>query len=287
MKPSLNSAKSKKEIYKEQYEATKRGGESFFPDTMARDAIVALVIVVALFLLAIFLPAHTEAPADPTTTTYNPRPEWYFLFFFQFLKLFPGSLEPIAAVVIPLLALVILALVPFLDSNLERRWAQRKRMLGIGTFALLVFIALEVGGTLSAPARPAGEASPQVALGRSVYTQIDCAYCHSVNGVGGTIGPDLSNIGGELSKDAIISYLQNPHAMIPTSLHPKLQFTPEELQALVSYLETLGAKVSYTAQAPVLFQKNCGICHMINGQGGTIGPDLSTVGGRRPMPTLS
>ncbi len=81
MKPPFSSAKSKKEIYKEQYEASKQGGESFFPDTMARDAIVALGIVVVLFLLAIFFPASSEAPADPTTTTYNPRPEWYFLFF--------------------------------------------------------------------------------------------------------------------------------------------------------------------------------------------------------------
>ncbi len=283
MKPPFSPGNGKREIYQEQYEASKQGGEMFFPDTMVRDAIVALVIVAAIIALAVIFPATSEGPADPTTTTYNPRPEWYFLFFFEFLKLFPGWLEPVAAVVVPLLALTILAIVPFLDSSLERRWAYRKKMLTIGVLALMVLIALGVGGTLSAPARPAGEATQQVAVGRSVYNQINCGYCHSINGVGGTIGPDLTNIGGELSPQAIAGYLQNPHAMIPKSLHPKLEFTQEEMQALISYLETLGAKVSYTAQAPGLFQKNCGACHVVNGQGGALGPHLSTVGSRRPM----
>lgn len=273
--------RSKKEIYQAEYEASKRGGEMFFPETLVRDAIVALIVVAAIMVLAVLFPAESEAPADPTTTTYNPRPEWYFLLFFQFLKLFPGSLEAVAAVIIPALAIFILAAVPFLDSRLERRWAYRKKMVGLGVVALAGLIVLEVGGILSAPARPAGEEPREVAVGRSIYTQINCGYCHSISGVGGTIGPDLTNVGGQLSREAIAGYLRDPHAMIPQSLHPKLEFTTEELQALAAYLETLGARVSYTDKAPGLFQQYCGACHMINGQGGTSGPDLSTVGARR------
>ena len=70
-------------------------------------------------------------------------------------------------------------------------------------------------------------------------------------------------------------------SMVPNTLHPKLQFTQEELDALTAYLLTLGAPANYTAEAPILFKKNCSSCHTINGQGGTEGPDLSTVGSRR------
>lgn len=283
MRPPTSQTKSKKEIYHEQYEASKVGGESFFPDTVVKDAIVGLLVVGAIIILAILYPAATEPPADPTSTTYNPRPEWYFLFFFQFLKLFPGALEPVAAAIIPMMALIILAIVPFLDRGINRRWEARKPAVGIGVLALLFLVVLEIGGAMSAPVVPAGEASSLVQAGQRVYREIECTYCHSINGVGGSIGPDLSNIGGEMDKQRLVTYLKNPHAMIPTTLHPKLQFTDEELNALVAYLATLGAPITYSPQAPGLFDKNCSSCHMINGKGGTLGPDLSTVGQRRSV----
>jgi mono/diheme cytochrome c family protein len=71
--------------------------------------------------------------------------------------------------------------------------------------------------------------------------------------------------------------------MVPNSLHPKLQFTPDELNGLVAYLETLGEAPAYSAQAANLFQHNCGACHKVNGQGGNIGPDLTSVGNRHDL----
>lgn len=276
-------SKSKKEIYKEKYEASKQGGEVFFPETLARDSIVALLVVTVIFVLAILVPASSEPPADPTSTTYNPRPEWYFLFFFQFLKLFPGSLEPVAAVVIPTIALLILLLVPFIDHGIERGWTQRKYVVSSGVLVAIVFIALEVGGALSAPAVPAGEESPLVQAGRDIYQEINCSYCHSVGGAGGNIGPDLSNVGSELNEEKLAAYLRDPHAMVPTTLHPKLLFTDEELGALISYLKTLGAPVEYSEEAPKLVEANCLSCHTINGKGVALGPDLSNIGERRNM----
>ncbi len=220
MRSRTTSNKSRKEIYREQYEAAKKGGETFFPDTIFRDTILALLVVAVIVALSILLPATSEAPADPTSTTYNPRPEWYFLFFFEFLKLFPGWLEPVAAVVIPIVSITLLILIPFLDRRLERRWSKRKGIVALGTLVVLALVALEVGGTLSAPARPAGEESPVIQTGREVYREINCAYCHSINGVGGTIGPDLSAVGSDLNQEQLIVYLSNPHAMIPTTLHP-------------------------------------------------------------------
>ncbi len=274
-------AKSRKETYKERYDATKKGGEQFYPDTIARDAIVALVLVAAIFVLATFLPASSQPPADPTATNYNPRPEWYFLFFFQFLKLFPGYLEPVAAAVIPAVALILLILFPLLDRNPERRFTRRKAMMGLGGVMIAAFIALEVGGAMSAPAVPAGQESPQVQAGRLVYKQFNCSYCHAINGVGGAVGPDLSETGAKWNADNLSAYLTNPNSMIPLTLHPKLLFTSDELTNLTAYLLTLGAPVHFTDQAAPLFVQNCSGCHSLNGKGGNVGPDLTGVGSRR------
>jgi ubiquinol-cytochrome c reductase cytochrome b subunit len=286
MKLAVLPGRGKKEAYQAQYEATKQGGESFFPETLVRDSIIALVVVAVIMTLAIVFPHSSEAPADPTSTTYNPRPEWYFLFFFEFLKLFPGWLEPIAAVVVPVAAILLLLAVPFLSRGLNRQWSARKLSLGIGGLAVIVLAVLEITGAMSAPARQAAELSPLEIEGERVYRDVNCSYCHAINGVGGAIGPDLSSIGSQLNEEQIMTYLRNPDSMVPNTLHPKLQFTEEELDALTAYLLTLGAPANYTAEAPILFQKNCSSCHTINGQGGTLGPDLSTVGSRRSISFL-
>ena len=156
-------------------------------------------------------------------------------------------------------------------------------MLGAGVLSILILIVLGVVGAMSAPAQPAGEESLLVQTGRGVYREINCAYCHSIGGVGGNIGPDLSGVGGQLDSKALLTYLHNPKAMVPATLHPKLLFTDEEMDALVAYLLTLGAPVSYSAEAPALVEKHCFSCHMINGKGGTLGPDLSGIGERRTI----
>lgn len=287
MKERSQPEKSKQEAYQQAYDASKEGGESFFPYTLVKDAIMALVVVGGIIALALLVPPTLEPPADPTSTTYNPRPEWYFLFFFQFLKLFPGSLEALAAIVIPLVVLVLLAILPFLDRGLERRWSRRKGMIVVGLAALCLFVALEVAGATSAPAQPAGEESREVQVGRDVYQDINCAYCHSIDGVGGNLGPDLSGVGAQLETDEVRVYLQNPSLMVPASLHPNLLFTEEEMDALVAYLMTLGATIEFTDAAPTIFAQNCTDCHRIGDEGGTLGPDLSAVGTHRSVNFLS
>ena len=275
--------KSKEQLYEQTYEASKKGGESFFPDTVAKDALFGLVVIAIIFALAIIFPHGSEAPADPSTTTYTPRPEWYFLFFFQFLKLFPGSLEALAAVAIPTIGVIVVIAVPFLDRSLYRVWTKRKPAVIIGIVVILGIGALSVAGALTAPNRPEEQTDPLVLNGQKVYKDINCAYCHTINGVGGAVGPDLSNVASQLSKAQITGYLLNPNSMVPNSLHPKLQFTPDELNGLVAYLQTLGEAPSYSALAAGLFQQNCSGCHKVNGQGGTLGPDLTSVGTRHDL----
>src|SRR3989304_2069565 len=92
-----------KQAYLARYKQAKEQGVPFFPDIIFKDVLVSLLVFVILVSLAYFLGVPTEARADPADTTYTPRPEWYFLFLFQLLKYFPGSLEVIGVMVIPTL----------------------------------------------------------------------------------------------------------------------------------------------------------------------------------------
>src|SRR5258708_36424861 len=67
--------------------------------------------------MAVLVHIPLERIADPTDTTYIPRPEWYFLFLFQTLKLFKGPLEVVGSTVLPGLAVLVLILVPFIDRG--------------------------------------------------------------------------------------------------------------------------------------------------------------------------
>ncbi len=182
---------------------------------------------------------------------------------------------------IPTIALILLIIFPFLDRNPERRFTGRKLMMGLGGIMIAAFFALEVGGALSAPGVPAGQESLQVQAGRLVYNQFNCSYCHALNGVGGAVGPDLSQTGAKWNTETLGAYLTNPNSMIPQTLHPKLLFTSDELNNLSAYLLTLGAPVQFSEQAPQLFAQNCSGCHALSGKGGNIGPDLTGVGSRR------
>jgi len=111
----------------------------FYPDHLLYEAIIALVVILLLIAASRFFPAPLGAEADPTDTSVVPRPEWYFLFYYQLLTYFPGWLEPVATVLIPIFFFGSLVLLPFLDTGSERRpW---KKPVTTGAF---VFYALAV-----------------------------------------------------------------------------------------------------------------------------------------------
>jgi ubiquinol-cytochrome c reductase cytochrome b subunit len=120
-----------KREYQEKYQKEKEKGIFFFPDLLFKDAVVSLLIFVALILLAYFVGAPLEEQANPADATYTPRPEWYFIFLFQLLKYFPGSLEVVGVIVIPTIAILVLAALPLLDRGPKRHFLNRKLWVGI------------------------------------------------------------------------------------------------------------------------------------------------------------
>ena len=277
--------KSRKELYHEEYEASKKGGEPFFPHTLFKDAVVSVVVFGVIFVLALVFRISTEPVADPTSTTYNPRPEWYFLYLFEFLKHFPGSMEPVAVVIIPGIMVLLMFMLPLVDRSRERHPFQRPTVLITGALIIGGIAYLSIRGALAPHVSPPAE-DPLVIQGRMIYTQLQCTYCHSINGVGGAVGPDLAVVTMDMTPEDIQRYLQDPHAMIPRSLHPKLRFTAEELHALSAYVANIGGIPEFSSEAPSLFAEKCSPCHAVNGKGGAAGPDLSRIGEVRSVAFL-
>jgi quinol-cytochrome oxidoreductase complex cytochrome b subunit len=89
----------------------------FFPAQVFKDTVAIFIAFAVLYTLALVARVPLEQLADPTDTAYIPRPEWYFLFLFQTLKMFPGPLEVVGSVVLPGLAVLTLILAPFLDRG--------------------------------------------------------------------------------------------------------------------------------------------------------------------------
>lgn len=123
------------------YERELEDGERFWPDSIFKDVIVSLGLFTLLILLATFVGVHDSPKADPSDTSYIPRPEWYFLFLFKFLALYGqipvlGKIEWIATVLVPGIAVGLLTFLPFVDKSPDRYYG--KRILPIGIMVIMV-----------------------------------------------------------------------------------------------------------------------------------------------------
>ncbi|MBI2346896.1 MAG: c-type cytochrome [Deltaproteobacteria bacterium] len=266
-----------KDRLRARYQELKQQGKPFFPFTVFKDSLAVLIVFCAIVYLAVTVGADLEEIADPTATTYNPRPEWYFLFLFQALKFFPGKLEPFAAVVVPTFVIIFLLLLPFIDRGPKRHPIDRPILTALGIIAVGGFGALTYLGYKSPLLNPTIHQHPVVAEGKRLYQELRCSYCHSVQGRGGVAGPDLTTVGAKRDREWLIRHFLNPQQATPGSIMPRMHLLPEEAEALTAYMQTLGGEGPFTPEAPTLFAQQCTSCHAIDGKGGDIGPDLSAV----------
>ena len=207
----------------------------FWPDQVFKDGLVATLIVLLLVGLSVYAPPPYAGMADPLDASYIPKPEWNFLFFYESLKFFPGRLEVIATVGIPFIGTLILLLVPFVDRDRERRPTRRPISMAGWAIAVLLFIALTLAGAYSTPegleskqtpasspsASSPGPTSVAEKAGGDLFRSQGCAVCHSIGGIGGTVGPDLSGEGLKgRSLEWLSEQLRNPKAHNPSSVMP-------------------------------------------------------------------
>ncbi len=121
----------------------------FYPIGLLETVITALLVLGVVMALAIVFRVDVGVPADPTDTSFVPRPEWYFANVFQLLKFFPGPLEPVGTVLMPVLALIGVLLIPFVDRGTAKRPSQRRRALAGAAVVTVLVLGLMVWGLVS------------------------------------------------------------------------------------------------------------------------------------------
>jgi menaquinol-cytochrome c reductase cytochrome b/c subunit len=238
-----------KEQYLREYSILKSQGKPFFPYAVAKDGAMACVVMLSIIVMAIVLGAELGPKADPTTTTYVPRPEWYFFFLFELLRVIkPSLLVPLATIGIPTICMILLFLLPFYDRGPERRPERRPIATAAGIFTIaamgyLTYLGAAAGSpnsidlpTPKSVVAQGAQVEQQFNAGREVAAQSGCMACHKFghNGNDGP-GPQLTEIGARLPRQAIARTLVNPTAPMPSYA----DLPAEKRDALVAFLSQL------------------------------------------------
>ena len=230
--------RAEKEAYLREYEALKKKGKPFFPYAVMKDSAMALLVVVVIIAMSIILGAEQGPKVDPTTTTYVPRPEWYFFFLFELLRVLkPPWLTPIATVGIPTIAMVLLLLLPFYDRNAERRPERRPIATTAGILTIIAMAYLTyLGATAGTPTEIDLEVAADLEPGKEVAAQSGCLACHQIgeNGNNGP-GPELTHIGEKLPQSAIARSLEVGPGIMPSYSN----LPPQKQEALTAFLASL------------------------------------------------
>ncbi len=250
--------------------------EGFYPKQVLMDMAFALLLMVGLGFLAYFHPVELGPIANPANTQFIPRPEWYYLPMFEWLKFWEGPRVIIGMVVIPGTLALLFFLLPFLDRKLERRpWRRPIPLLAVtivlvGTLylgvrshqddardpAIAAQLALqeqqekqynaapfhpfvESPGGAAAPA-PSGPVNPMVAQGRGVFDNNGCSGCHGETGMGGPVAPGLAGITTKYTADQITALLHTPTAKMRAGGMPAFDLSPHDMSTLLSYLGVIG-----------------------------------------------
>jgi hypothetical protein len=238
-----------KELYLREYSLLKAQGKPFFPYAVAKDGLMAVIVMGVIIAMSIIFGAELGPKADPTTTTYVPRPEWYFFFLFELLRVIkPSILTPVATIGIPTICIVLLILLPFIDRGPERRPERRPVATTAGILVIFAMGYLTyLGANAGSPNEIDINVGAQYEAGKLVAAQSGCLACHKIgeNGNDGP-GPHLTDIADKLPRAAILRTLENPTPPMPSFAN-----LPEEKKtALVDFLSQLKSDRTPSADTP-------------------------------------
>jgi menaquinol-cytochrome c reductase cytochrome b/c subunit len=238
---------AQKEAYLRDYSILKNEGKPFFPYAVAKDGAMAVIVMAVIIFLSLLFGAELGPKADPTTTTYVPRPDWYFFFLFEVLRVMRNvpKFTPMATIGVPTICMILLFLLPFYDRSPERRIERRPIALAAGittiaAMAYLTYSGANTGSPNSVDLPPPSSLTPaQVAVfksGAEVVGESGCLACHVIgdNGNNGP-GPVLTHIANTVPKAQIASTLRNPTPPMPSFK----DLPPQKFNDLVQFLSEL------------------------------------------------
>lgn len=255
--------------------------ESFYPRQVLMDMGFALLLMIGLGILAYFHPVALGPVANPADTQFLPRPEWYYLPMFEWLKFWQGPSVVFAIVIIPAILALLFFLLPFLDRGLERRpWRRPIPVLGVA-IVLVATIFLGVKSHVDdsrdpttaaqiarqdqqeaayskAPFEPYMEspggivhglavsapANPLIAQGRGIFEANGCSGCHGDAGSGTSVGPSLVGVTSRYPSDQLASLLRDPSAKMRAGRMPAADLPTADMSALLNYLGALGTSAA-------------------------------------------
>jgi len=248
--------------FKRYKEDVARRGKPFYPYAMFHDTVMSLVVVSVIVGLAVIwkytslLGPLYAAKADPGTTNFVPRPDWYFYFLFELLRIFKWPASVILGTVgIPTILLIILLVLPFVDLRRERRLSRRPvaivaSILVVISMGVLTYkgatakeaLASELVGKVPTWAQKEGFANnPTAVAGAKLFAQSACLNCHTYQNTGGSLlgAPNLTDIGSRhLGIDFQIRHLKCPSCVTPGSPMPSFAgFSDQQLRELATFLE--------------------------------------------------
>lgn len=276
--------------------------KSFFPEQVFKDTIAVFIAFTILFVMALIVRVPLERLADPTDTSYIPRPEWYFLFLFQMLKVFDGPLEVVGTVVLPTLAILALILTPFIDRGHMVRVRQRVLAFGVVLLAALGWGGLTTAAVLTTPKQTVAEQidfsgptqwmqmAPAEMAGVNYFRMEHCDSCHNVTGDSPKNGPNLINTAKRHDTAWLMAHFKDPNSLTPGTAMTPVNLSEAQLRDLLALMlkltpdnaEVVDTAPDFAVQGALIYQKNnCGACHSVNGVGGKIGPPLNGIGNRR------
>lgn len=247
--------------------------ELFYPRQVLMDLSLTALLILGLGLLCFFVPMQLGPPANPADAQYIPRPEWYYLPIFQWLKYWHGAASVIGVLVIPTVLAAAVVALPFFDRSIERRpW---KRPIAMSAYGFLVLALVGLGlrseyvdshdsGVAQQLAKQTTEeeeymrkpfepelssgslaaanvtlSDPQAAKGKTIFEGQLCNACHGDGGVGTVAGPALTGIGAKFSSEQIAELFKHPTAKMAAGGMPPIDLPPDDLKALIAYVESL------------------------------------------------
>jgi ubiquinol-cytochrome c reductase cytochrome b subunit len=274
--------------------------QKFYPKQALRDVAAVFGAFLILFVAAVFLEAPLERLADPADNSYTPRPEWYFLFLFQLLKILRGPLEIAGTVVLPSLAVLFLFLVPFFPASRSGVFNRRAASVGIVLLVFAAWSGLTVAAMLGSPdsKRPTfvppeaadwAQVQPEQIAGLGYFRSSHCASCHNLQSGSPKPGPNLGLSPVHHPREWLVQHLTNS-AEASADEVPSPQLTLPELNALLLFIENENPDSAAILQtmspqfirgAQVYVAGACASCHKVNGVGGGVGPSLNGLANRR------